>query len=324
MIFVFQSILKDEIASFLEFFQLSVPAEKTFIAYRKTLSDFDSFLYIEGRGEKQLDPGLIQRWLDGFKSHPRTKNGKLSQIRRFSGFLSSLGIRASLPERNHEVTDFAPYVYTGDEMARIFEAADDLALARPRSRIAAEFPMLVRILYGCGLRLGEAISLTWDEVDLDGGVIMVRQSKNQKQRIVPMSDELTRILKLYMNAPCFEMQEHGFLFKKSDGSPRTTGAYWNVFDGILCDLGIKNPRTAKYGARGPCVHSLRHTFTLRSFLKAESEGRGFMETVPFLSTYLGHNGLMRTDVYLRARHEMYTEAHAVIADYTDGVFPEDV
>jgi len=62
---------------------------------------------------------------------------------------------------------------------------------------------------------------------------------------------------------------------------------------------------------------------LHSLLKAESEGRGFMETVPFLSTYLGHDGLMHTDKYLKARHELYTEAHAAIADYTGDVFPQE-
>jgi len=49
-----------------------------------------------------------------------------------------------------------------------------------------------------------------------------------------------------------------------------------------------------------------------------------METVPFLSTYLGHVGLMETDKYLKARHELYTEAHAIISDYTQDVFPEEV
>ena len=321
---VFRSILKDEIASFLDFFQLSMPAMKTFNAYQRTLSDFDSFLYMESLEEKRLNAGLIQRWLDGFNVHPRTKNGKLTHLKRFAGYLFTLGIQVSLPERPHATTDFTPYVFTEDEMADIFEMADDLILTNPKSRVAAEFPMLLRILYGCGLRLGEATALTWDEINLETGIITIKLTKNQKQRSVPMAGELTRILKLYREAPCFEMRDHDLLFKTTDGQPRTAGAYWSVFDRILCELGIKNPQTAKYGTRGPCVHSLRHTFTLRSFLKAESEGRGFMETVPFLSTYLGHDGLMQTDIYLRARHELYTEAHAIIADYTHDVFPEDV
>jgi hypothetical protein len=49
-----------------------------------------------------------------------------------------------------------------------------------------------------------------------------------------------------------------------------------------------------------------------------------MEIVPFLSTYLGHESLMETDKYLKARHELYTGAHTVIEDYTSDVFPLQV
>jgi integrase len=321
---VFQSILKNEFASFLEFFKLSTPSNKTYNAYLRTLADFDSFLCIEKLTEKKLDAEQIKRFLDEHDVHLSTKKGKLSRIKRFTGFASTLGIRSSLPELPCKVTDFTPYVFTADEMEQIFETADDFLLTNPNSRAIAEFPMLLRILYGCGLRLSEATMLFWDDVDLIGGVIKVKAGKNKKQRLVPMSDELTRILTLYKKSPCFDPQDNGLLFRNNNGRPRTAGAYWSIFDRILCELGIKNPQTVKTGSRGPCIHSLRHTFTMQSFLKAESEGRGFMETVPFLSTYLGHVGLMQTDIYLRARHDLYTEAHTVISDYTRGVFPEEM
>jgi len=320
---MYRSIFKDDIASFLDIYKLSKPSDKEYKAYKSTLSDFDSFLVIEGLAEKKIDEDLIKRWLDGFDVHQRTKKSKLSRIRRFAGYLFTLDIQVDLPELPRVTSDFAPYVFTKEEMAQMFDMADDLALTSPNSRVVAEFPVLLRILYGCGLRLGEATPLTWDDVDLDSGVITVRMAKNQKQRLVPMGVELTRILKLYRTSPCYEMEEHGFLFKTDEGKPRTLGAYWKVFSTILCELGIKNLQTAKYGSRGPCIHSLRHTFTINSLLKAESEGRDFMETVPFLSTYLGHESLMQTDVYLKARHELYTEAHAIIEDYTQGVFPDD-
>jgi len=51
----------------------------------------------------------------------------------------------------------------------------------PNSKATAEFPMLLRILYGCGLRLGEATALTWDDIDLDTGVITVKYAKGLKQ-----------------------------------------------------------------------------------------------------------------------------------------------
>ena len=319
---VFRSILKDEMASYIEFVKLSVVDYK---AYQRTLVDFDYFLCEEELAEKVLNAELVSRWLDGFTTiKPVTKKAKLMHIRKFAGYLMSLGIEANIPEIPRIPSDFTPYVFSMDEITQIFEAADDLVLDNPNSRVAAEFPMLFRILYGCGLRLGEATALTWGDIDLDTGVITVKFAKNQKQRIVPMSDELARIVRLYRTSPYFKQNDCGLLFRKDDGKARAGGAYWGIFNRILCGLGIKNPQTIKHGTRGPCIHSLRHTFTLHSLLKAEAEGRTFIETVPFLSTYLGHDGLMQTDIYLKARHELYTESHAAIAEYTHDVFPENV
>jgi integrase len=318
---VFKSVLKDEMESFMEFIRVTVIDCR---GYRCTLSALDSLLCEERLEEKKIDSGPVKNWLDGLNVHIVTKKGKLSHIKRFSAYLSTLGIPASLPELPRNTAEFKPYVFSTDEMKQIFETADDFILTNPNSKIAAEFSVLLRILYGCGLRLGEAEALTWDDIDLAAGVITVKAAKNQKQRLVPMGGELTRILKLYSASKCFNMPGHGFLFTKNNGQRRSKGAYWHIFNRILCDIGIKNPQNTKSGSRGPCIHSLRHTFTLHSLLKAESEGRGFMETVPFLSTYLGHEGLMHTDKYLKARHELYINAHAVIADYTRDVFPREV
>jgi integrase len=187
----------------------------------------------------------IARWLDGLHVHISTKKNRLSKVKKFSGYLSTLGIMVSLPELPRNTSEFKPYVFSGDEMERIFETADDLTLTSQNSRITAEFPVLLRILYGCGLRLGEAVALTWDDIDLSAGVITVKATKNKKQRIVPMSGELTRILNLYKSSPCFDAQGGGFLFIKNNGQRRDNGAYWQVFNRILCDTGIKNTQNTQ-------------------------------------------------------------------------------
>jgi integrase len=320
----FRSILKDELVSFMAVLKLSISNQETFRGYLHTLSEFDSFLFIENLATKKLDPGQIKRWVDRLDVQPSTKSKKLAPLRRFARYLSALGIEATLPELPRMAPNFLPYVFTADEIAQIFEAADDLSLTSHKSRKAAEFPVLLRMLYGCGFRIGEVTSMTWDDVDLSTGVITVKAAKNQKQRLVPMSDELTRILTLYRAAPLFNVKGCNLLFKKNDGGPHPRSAFWSIFDSILSGLGIKNPQNAKHRSRGPCIHSLRHTFALHSLVKAEAEGLGFMETVPFLSTYLGHAGLMETDKYLKARHELYTKAHSTIADYTSDVFPTEV
>jgi integrase len=273
---IYKSILKNEMTSFMEFLKLSITIGKTYQSYKNTLLELDSFLCKTNLTEKKLESEPLALWLDEMNTSISTKKGKLSRVKRFSVYLSTLEIPVRLPELPKKTTDFMPYVFSEDEMTRIFELADDFIITNSNSRIAAEFPMLLRILYGCGLRLGEAVSLTWKDVDLDSGIITIKanKAKNQKERLVPMIGELTRILILYRNSTLFKKQDNGFLFRNEKGNARTNGSYWGTFNKILCELGIKNPQTQKYGARGPCIHSLRHTFTLHSLLKAESEGRG--------------------------------------------------
>lgn len=318
---IFKSILREEMASFLNVIRLSIADVG---GYRFVMAELDGFLHKEGLSEKKLNASQIERWVKTLNVKPPTKQAKLSKVKRFADYLSALGIYAELPKMPRVNSDFRPYVFTYDEMRMIFEVADDLSITSPSSTIAAQIPLLLRILYGCGLRLGEAASLNWDDVDLDSGVLTIKEAKYRKQRIVPMCDELSRILKLYKKVGNSGTQGQGYLFSDKNGKPRNKGCYWNSFHGILCEIGVKNPQTAKYAGRGPCIHSLRHTFTMHSFLKAEAEGKDFLASAPFLSTYLGHESLIYTDKYLKARYELYPESHAVIEDYTRCIFPEDL
>ncbi|MDR0475273.1 MAG: tyrosine-type recombinase/integrase [Treponema sp.] len=318
---IFNSLFKDELFAFMEYIKLSVKDEKV---YFRTLADFDSFLHAEGLAEKKIDANQVMRWLDGLSVCLSTKKCRLQRIKKFTDYLSAIGISASLPELPRNTVEFKPYVFSAHEMNQIFEMADDLILMYPNAGINAEFPILLRILYGCGLRLGEAASLPRDDIDLAAGIIKIKAAKKQRQRIVPMSNELTRILKLYKKAVCFQLKDCNLLFKKNDGQSRVNQTYLEIFNKILYGLGIKNAQNKKCGAHGPCLHSLRHSFAFHSLLKAEAGGRGFMETVPFLSTYLGHAGLMETDKYLKASHELYTKSHSAIANYTRDVFPQEV
>ena len=155
----YRSILKNEIISFMKVLKLSISSSDTYRTYQHTMSDFDSFLHKEKSEVKKLDAEQVKRWIDGFEVRPSTKSGKLTHIRRFAGYLSSLGFETSLPQMPRMIYDFSPYVFSADEMAKIFEAADDLVLFYPNSRRVAEFPVMLRMLYGCGFRLGEVLAL---------------------------------------------------------------------------------------------------------------------------------------------------------------------
>ena len=91
---VFMSILKDELVSFMDFIKLSVIDWK---AYQRTLSNLDSFLHTEGLAEKKIDAVQLKRWFDGSTVSLSTKKGRLSQVKRFSDYLSTLKNNAWSP-----------------------------------------------------------------------------------------------------------------------------------------------------------------------------------------------------------------------------------
>jgi integrase len=318
---IFKSPLRDELAAFVA---LKESVTKDRWAYRHDLSSLDTYLVREGLSEKRLDRKMVEGWAKESLTHlaPSTVNITIGRIRLFARHLQSLGIPAEIPEMPRSTSLYVPHIFNDDEIKAILASADDLSLIMPKSPAAVELPVLLRMLYGCGLRLGEAVALRWDDIDLAEGVITIRKAKNDTQRLVPMASELARILKLYKDAPAMAFGENDSLFRGKGGGPRPQDTFRSLFDELLQMLGIKPPKPKKAHSRGPCLHCLRHVFTLKSLLKSEAEGRPFIESVPFLSTYLGHRNLLGTDKYLNACHELYEDAHGTISEYTSDVFPE--
>ena len=64
------------------------------------------------------------------------------------------------------------------------------------------------------------------------------------------------------------------------------------------------------------------TLTFKSFLKAESEGRSLEQTMPYLSTYLGHNTLYETERYVTKDYTLYINSHKRMNENIGGLFPE--
>lgn len=134
---------------------------------------------------------------------PGSAAGRCGIARQFALFLRWKGIDAwVLPEREQrrQRNSFAPRIITPDEMARIIACAD----ARPPSRCGPQtqpvYAMLVRLLWCCGLRIGEALSLRVGDVDLAEAVITVHKAKHNRTRLVPMSPSLAAHARRYSAA----------------------------------------------------------------------------------------------------------------------------
>jgi len=314
----FVSILKGELASYLAFRRAT--GVKLF-KEESYLRSFDGFLFTKGAMERDIDEATVAQWINAADVTPQTKCNRYNAIKKFADYAFPLGIAIVMPEKLKANSNYTPYLFSEDEMHRIFTAADNFEYRRYETDAIVQVPVLLRILFGCGLRLGEALRLEWVDLDLNEGIIRILDAKNEKQRIVPMHQSVTDILINYKNHISESNDSSLLLFPNRYGAVRSQNGALHWFSKLLRDAGIVYNKQ-KAHERGPCWHCLRHQFVLESFTAADAMGMPFMDFVPYLSTYLGHRGIMETDKYLRANFVMYKEAQQKICEYTNHLFPE--
>lgn len=320
---MFNSIFANEFASFMEL-RNETCAGST-VAYNKSvLLNFDKYLEKCSLPEKHISENTITGWIETHHGKRNSLILKVDVLQQFLRYLNHVGISSFMPDTPKKINDYVPYIFSEDEIHTIFKLADNLPLARPQrcKTIQLEFPMILRLLFGCGLRIGETLALKMANIDLDGGILTLKYTKGQKQRLVPMERTLTTILERYCITMNLIGKNEAYLFPcVTQDEPITIAAIHARFRRLLKKAGIKQIGK-RFNERGPCLHCFRHVFAVKSFVMAEMTGRPFEDSIPYLSIYLGHTSLNETDKYLKYCSELYPDALERFSLFTQGVFRE--
>ena len=131
---------------------------------------------------------------------PSTQSHRISLMRCFGKYLVRCSFDAYvLPYGMSSVVKygFVPHVFSSNDVARVISAADSLPYHANSPKRHIVIPMMLRLIYGCGLRLSEAINLNIENVDINTGVIFVRATKFNKDRYVPMAFSLLGKCRIY-------------------------------------------------------------------------------------------------------------------------------
>ena len=270
------------------------------------LRDIDRFLSQAQCASDNLPKEIVEQWTRKRPNErPNTHVNRIGVVRQFALHLNRRGIPAYLPPPGTGSPDhygFVPRIFTHAEIQRIFREADTL-------RRFSQFPMrhivmpeIYRLLYGCGLRVGEALALHVRDVDLNQGVLTIRHAKFDKERLVPISPSLHERLGSYSARLGVRKPDAPF-FSDGDGKHIRHGMVYRLFREILWKMKI--PHAGR--GQGPRVHDLRHTFAVHRLLEWYREGTDLNEMLPFLSTYMGHNGIEGTQRYLHLVPELFPE-----------------
>jgi integrase len=219
-------------------------------------------------------------------------------------------------EPSRQSYNFVPYIFTDSEIARIFTAADSLVSHNWSPQRQEVLSLLFRLLYSCGLRLGEALSLKVKDVDLEKGVLTVLDGKNRTDRYVPMSLELTQRCRDFYDKIHFEHTQDSVFLPAPDGGFYSRGSMQYAWKQILRLASI--PRTDD----GPRIHDLRHTFAVGCLKAWVHNGKDLSAMLPVLCAYLGHKRLSATGRYLRLTADMYPEVVSTFEAHFGGIIPE--
>jgi len=216
------------------------------------------------------------------------------------GFVDHVPLPATVPKMPER---FVPYIYKPDELQRLINPAapDQIGFRKLEPHTLRAVLLL---LYGAGLRIGEAVALTLEDADLSSGVITVRDTKFHKTRLVPIGLKLNQALAQYAarrkqaghsqstDAPFFTLRR---------GAPVSVQILEQAFIRLRKYAGVGRTDGARYQPR---LHDLRHSFAVHRLTSWYQQGADVQKLLPHLATYLGHVNIAATQIYLTMTPEL--------------------
>lgn len=283
-------------------------------ARERLLRDFVSF--IAARDES--GPVTAQTALDwacatSARCGAAGRTGRLSVARQFLLHLSALVPGTEVPGDGLLARPRRPkpFLFSSVEIQTLLLAAGKL---KPTDSLRPHTTQTVLgLLASTGLRAGESVRLEVSDVALDADPprLLVRGTKFRKSRLVPLHDSTATQMRQYAQRRC-DLHYDGLsdaFFVSEQGRHLHFSALSRCFRRLMRELGL----SARYGSRGPSLHSLRHTFACSRLQAWQQEGADVPACLPHLAVYMGHAAVKDTYWYLTATPELLKTAADLFA-----------
>jgi len=247
------------------------------------------------------------------------KHGTLRGFFKYAvtrGYLFTSPLPATVPK---PPARFVPHIYSREELRRLLDGT--ASYQKHKTRIVMEphtFRAILLLLYGAALRVSEALSLNLADVDLEEAVIVIRDTKFYKTRLVPLGNDLNAVMTKYVK----QRKRDGHLqsnnapfFVTRLGARIPSRLLRHAFQRLRIHSGVHrqdNPQCQ------PRLHDLRHAAAVHRLTAWYREGKDVQRLLPLLSTYLGHVDIASTQLYLTMTPELLHEASQRFAQYVFG------
>ncbi len=292
----------------------------------RALQLFDRFLLEQGILQpEQVTDEVIEAFMASRpRSRPRSYNHLLGTLQRLFEWLVQHEEleRSPVRVRPRRVTgERRPFIFDAPTATRLLTRVRELP-DNPRAQMrGATYHALFAILYGLGLRVGEACRLQQGDLDLDRKLLVIRESKFRKSRLVPFGPRMAAMLAAYAEGTVRQATVPSAaspLFSFTARASVHPGTVSQTFHALVPQLGLRVPP----GCSPPRVHDLRHSFAVGTLLRWYRSGVDPDAGLLQLATFMGHVDLSSTAVYLQITNALLLEANQRFEAFAQPVFVE--
>jgi len=232
---------------------------------------------------------------------------RMTAARGFARYLSGIDAATEVPPLGlmpHRAPWRRPFIYSSADIEALLELARQTIVSPLRS---ATCQTLIGLLAASGLRIGEAIKLDRRDVDWARGVLLIRESKFGKSRLVPLHPTSMQALEGYaqLRDQLQPRPAEPAFFVSLKRKRLLYAVVQLTFRQLIGKSGIGAGAVSP-----PRLHDFRHTFAVRTLLSWYRAGEDVQSKIPSLSTYLGHREPASTYWYLSAAPELLALAAA--------------
>jgi integrase/recombinase XerD len=264
---------------------------------------FDRFLLRAGYDHHVITAAILENYIASMRQLSKnTQYSRLAVVRVFARWLRSLIGESAIIEEIPVKRPSLPrhYLYSHAEITALIQAARQLGRKRGNIRASCH-ATLIGLLCVTGLRIGEALSLNLNDIDLAQSRLTVRRGKLGKARNIVLSSSTTAALGRYLhsrltfppnrgNAPVF-INTRGGRLRYSVASQKFRELL------RLCGIGAG-------ASQAPRLHDLRHTFACNCLRKWYEDSADVNAKLPILATAMGHTNINNTQIYLHVTAQL--------------------
>ena len=208
--------------------------------------------------------------------------------------------------------NYIPYIFSKNEMKKIYNNLNSV-LNSPRYNYYRKtiYPLIIKILYQTGMRIGEVLSLKINDYDIGNGILYIKDPKNNMERLICLPKNIIVELNNYISKFNYLFNENNAIFNAK------SNAIEKYFYKVLKEVNINRTNT------GPRLHDLRHTFVVHRIEKYAKEQVDFNAMLPVLQAHLGHQSLSSLTYYFHMTEHILKDINKVSEEYFGYLIPKD-